>query len=111
MPTSTLRRLLSSPVVREKLGIEASDGELRRVADESKVAKALIYVVNDLASGKTKVKDVYTKEQRTAYANKLPKGVVATPTMPSGKGSRSAPPPQLRLAEENRGRGGRLATS
>ena len=86
VPTSTLRRLLSSPVVRQKLAVDAHSGALFRLADEGKVAKALMYVVSDLASGKTKVKDVYTKELRSAYAKKLPKSVVVRPTISRGEG-------------------------
>ena len=48
---TTLRRLLGSPDVRSKLGLEWSDQQLKAIGDEESVAKALHYVVDDIASG------------------------------------------------------------
>lgn len=83
---TTLRRLLETPVVRGKLGIEWSRGTLKLLAAESRVVKALLYVVNDIASGRIKVGDVYTKKQRTTYAKNLPSSIVVTPTAKPGEG-------------------------
>ena len=69
---TTLRRLLSSPDVRSKLGLEWSDRQLKAIGDEESVAKALHHVVDDIASGNINVRSVYTKEQRLTYANDFP---------------------------------------
>lgn len=86
IPTSTFKRLIETPAVRSKLGIELQDGELRLLADERRVAKALLYIVEDLSKGTTKVGHVYTKDQRVEYADKLPTTIVVTPTHKSGEG-------------------------
>lgn len=51
VPATTLMRILSSPDVRAKLGIDLQNGELKIFGSEKKVAAALMYVVDDLASG------------------------------------------------------------
>ena len=86
VPSTSFRRLVGSPEVRVKLGLEVQDGHLCMLADEKDVAQALMYVVNDLATGQTKVKDIYTKAQRLAYATSLPANIAVTPTMQSGQG-------------------------
>jgi hypothetical protein len=55
-------------------------GELRLLADPAKVAKALLYIIDDLVSGNTRVKDIYHQPQRAAYADNLPKGIVVKPS-------------------------------
>lgn len=88
VPATTLMRVLSSPAVRSKLGIDLENGELKIVGHAKKVAAALLYVLNDLASGKTKVGDVYKKDQRTAYANAIPKKIVVP-----ARGDKAVAPP------------------
>jgi hypothetical protein len=73
---TNLRRLLDTAEVREKVGIGFENGELRILGAESKVAKALLYVIDDLASGRTKVADIYNKKLRIRYANKIPQRLV-----------------------------------
>jgi hypothetical protein len=77
--TTTLQRLLTSPQVRSKLGLEWSDQQLKAVGDEDAVAKALMHVVNDIANGTLKVGHVYTADQRNAYADRLPSDIVVAP--------------------------------
>ena len=79
---TSLKRLLGTPEVRAKLGIESRDGKLAIVGDEKRVVKALKHVVNDLET--LKVKDIYTQDKRIAYADALPSSVVVPPL---GKGS------------------------
>ena len=50
---TNLKRLLGTPEVRAKLGIESKDGLLTMIGEQKRVLKALMYVVNDLSSGKT----------------------------------------------------------
>lgn len=86
VPITSLQRLLDTPEVRSKLGVEARGGKLLMLADARRVAKALFYVANDLASGRTTVSSIYSKPQRVQYANNLPSSIVVTPTLPSGQG-------------------------
>ena len=86
LPTTSFKRLLGSPSVRSKLGVESIGGVLRLRADNTRVAKALMYIVDDLASHRIKVRHIYTKEQREQYATGLPSHLVVTPTIPHGKG-------------------------
>lgn len=80
LPTSSFKRLMSTPVVREKLGIDFEDGKLVIIGRSEKVAKAILHVVNDLASRKTRTEDIYTAKDRVNYANNLPASVVAAAT-------------------------------
>lgn len=84
--SASLKRIIGTPEVRQKLGIELDDGMLRLLADERVVAKGLLHVINDLISGTIKTKDIYTKPQRVDYANKLPASLVVKPTILSGHG-------------------------
>lgn len=87
VPTTSLKRLMETPEVRSKLGVELQKGTLHLLADENRIAKALMHVVNDLASGKTKVGKIYTKRLRQKYADELPADIVVTPTAKSGQGT------------------------
>jgi hypothetical protein len=87
VPPTSFKRLLGTPEVRSKLGVELRGGKLLLLADAQKVAKAMLYIIRDLSSGKTKVGDIYTKPQRVQYANKLPADVVVAPTLQSGQGT------------------------
>ena len=85
VPSTSLNRLLGTPGVREKLGIDVQKGELLAVSSNAKVAKALKFVTDDLASGNTKVADIYTKKQRIKYACNLPKEVIVKRTLDKGR--------------------------
>lgn len=80
LPTTSFRRLVGTPEVRSKLGIEISEGKVQFLAPEEKVAKVVLHLIDDLASGRTKTQDIYTKPQRVKYANKLPKNLVIKPS-------------------------------
>jgi hypothetical protein len=86
VPTTSFQRLIEAPAVRDRLGIEMNNRVLYLLADADRVAKALMHVVNDLADGKIKVGDIYSKAQREAYATRLPSSVVVKPTVKSGQG-------------------------
>lgn len=83
VPATSLRRLLGTPEFRNRIGVEVQNGSLMLLADAKKVALALAHVVKDLASGKTKVANIYTKPQRVAYAKKVP---LVKATRTSGRG-------------------------
>jgi hypothetical protein len=86
IPVTSLKRLIDTPEVRLKLGLEVEAGRLSMLADATHVARALLYVVNRLSSGKTKVTDIYHRDQRISFANQLPTDVIVTTTLPIGQG-------------------------
>lgn len=92
VPATSFKRLMETPAVRAKLGVELQRGMLHLLADENRIARALMYVVNDLAAGDTKVGDIYTLPLRQKYANSLPADIVVAPTMKSGQGAAAAGP-------------------
>jgi hypothetical protein len=85
VPASSFKRLLGTPEVRAKLGIDSQDGILTLVGEQKRVVKALMHVVNDLESGRTKTDHIYTREKRIAYADGLPSNIVVPAA--NGKGS------------------------
>lgn len=73
VPVTSLKRLLTNPYVRTKLGIDLRSGVVvTRVEDDNEVAKGLKRVVEDLASGNVRVKDIYTRDDRIKYIDTLP---------------------------------------
>jgi hypothetical protein len=112
IPAASLRRLLETPVVALKIGVKLEDGQLKFLGDESRVVKALMYVIDGLTrSGddKVKTKDIYTIEDRQKYAANLPSNIVvkspakgvkaaaaATATQTQTKRTVSTRPPQPR---------------
>lgn len=87
IPASSLKRLLETPELRARIGIETQKGDLHLLADEGRIAKALMHIINDLTSGTTKVGQIYTKAQRQAYAKNLPADIAVKPTTKSGHGT------------------------
>jgi len=70
-PISTLQRLLTTPSVREKLGIEFENGQVLLKYPKVQVLKGLSKVVDDIGSGAVKVNRLMINPQRMAYANSL----------------------------------------
>ena len=86
VPTSTFRRLLRTPGVRQQLGLDWKDNTLLVTGEESAVAKALLYVAQDLSQGRITVRNLDRKADRLRYAESLPAEiVVAQQTTPAGK--------------------------
>jgi hypothetical protein len=71
VPVTTLYRLLSTPVVRQKLGCDLVKGRLFQVADDEYFDRAVAKVLEILASGQKTVTDLKTKEQREQFADEL----------------------------------------
>lgn len=71
VPVSSLRRLISTPYVREKLGIEIQDGRVTTKLGEDEVAKGLKKVAEDLASRRTRTGDIYYAKDRIEYIDSL----------------------------------------
>ncbi|MBN1160655.1 MAG: hypothetical protein JXA17_01735 [Dehalococcoidales bacterium] len=86
IPTTNYKRLLEAPDVRAKIGIELQQGKLKLVGEENAVAKALLHIAKDLATGNIKVGDIYYKGQRTKYANNIPEDIVVKPIHKPGQG-------------------------
>ncbi len=86
VPVTSFKRLLGTPAVRDKLGVTLQSGQLKLVADEKRVAKALAYVADDLASGKTKTEKIYTLGDRVRYAKTIPQNIAVKPTLKNGRG-------------------------
>ena len=95
VPTSTFRRLLHTPKVREKLGVDWKRGQLTITGDEDAAAKALKYVATDLVEHQVKVRDLDHAEDRVRYAESLPPEIVVERISPS-TGPVAGPPTQQR---------------
>src|SRR5579883_2071666 len=67
IPTTSLQRLMEAPEVRGILGLEVVGGKLHLLADAKRVAKSLLWVTSELASGRTKVADIYRKKDRAKW--------------------------------------------
>lgn len=78
-PITTLDRIVSNPIVRQKIGIQITDGEYYFTYPNAEQIKVLKRIVLDLASKTIKVDAVKNKDQQIAYVDGLP----AT-AMPSG---------------------------
>ncbi len=85
VPAASLGRMLGAPPIRSKLGIALDGGALKVVGDTDKVAKALRWIVDRLANGTITTRDIYTKEQRAAFADTIPKSVTVQPSGGDGK--------------------------
>jgi len=80
--TASLKRLIETPAVRERLGIVLRGGRIERIVDDDRVAKVLMHVVTDLVKERIKTADIYTKKQREIYAQGLPATVAVSPRTP-----------------------------
>ncbi len=99
---TTLKRLLSTPDVRDRLGVDIANGVVYSCYPLDEISKSLGYVVDDLKSGNINVGDVYTADQRREYAAKIPRSArplkskrleqpVPLDDIDSGSSSRKAP--------------------
>ena len=76
VPTTTFRRLLRTPAVREKLGIGWKDNTLLIEGEVNAVAKALLYVASDLAERRITVRELDRQADRVRYAESLPSEII-----------------------------------
>jgi len=77
---TNLARLIGSPAVKKKIGIEVVGRDVIMLYPAEEVTKSLTRVVEDLKTEKIKVGDIYTKEDRTAYSESLPVNTLPTPS-------------------------------
>ncbi|MEZ4946905.1 MAG: hypothetical protein R2804_15310 [Cyclobacteriaceae bacterium] len=71
IPSSSLTRIIGDKDIREVLGLRIDGGQLSSIYDKKEVAKGLTKVARDLLSKTFSVKDIYTKDDRLAYIEKL----------------------------------------
>ena len=72
-PISTLDRLLSTPAVRSKIGVDISDSKLKTDLPAAEIIKPLRRIVLELANEEVNVSQLKSKEQQVAYVNKFGK--------------------------------------
>lgn len=68
---TNLRRLLSTPYFRERVGVDIIDGQVVSHYPYRELAKSLSKVVEDLKTRTINVGDIYDKDARVRYANSL----------------------------------------
>lgn len=76
VPVTSLKRLLSTPYVRTKLGVDLKSGIVETRYEDDEVARGLKYIVKDLASGNVRVKDIYRRDDRIRYVDSIPPDVL-----------------------------------
>jgi len=72
-PISTLDRLLSTPGVRKKIGVEITESKLKTGLPPTEIIKPLRKMVLDLARGDINVTNLKSRDQQIAYVSKLGK--------------------------------------
>jgi hypothetical protein len=77
---TNVERLLSSPHVREKLGIGVVEGKVVSLYPTEEIVKGLTRVIEDLRTGRFTVPDLYRVEDRNAYIDAFPRGVLPRKT-------------------------------
>lgn len=70
-PVSTLKRLLSTPYVRDKLGVAFANDAVQTRLPQAEALKGLSRVVDDIGSGRVKVGKLMKQTQRIDYVNGL----------------------------------------
>ena len=81
VPVTTLKRLISTPLVRQHLGIDIEKGNIvTRVSDDNELAKGLVKVVTDIGSGNIKARDIHTAQDRIDYIKSLMPEQLPNPT-------------------------------
>ena len=76
VPATTLRRLLDTPRVRERIGLGYKDTKLRLLSSGDAVAKALNWIVEGLVSGAITEPRITRLQDRIQFANDLPEDIV-----------------------------------
>jgi hypothetical protein len=77
VPATSFRRLLETPHVAAKAGVQMNKGKLEFTAPVPNAVKVLKTIITDLTTKTIKVGDIYNVKQRREYADALPS---ASPT-------------------------------
>ncbi len=72
---TNLERLLTDKDVQSVLGIQLNNGVLETTLMRDEVKKGLLKIVNDIASKKVKVKNIYLKDDRKKYIEDFKPGI------------------------------------
>lgn len=70
-PVSTLERALTTPYLREKLGIDVAEGEVVTNYPKPEVLKGLTRLVDEIGSGIVKVADFMSVQDRRRYVDRF----------------------------------------
>lgn len=73
--STSITRLMSTPQVREAVGLRLEKGQLQSDYPAKQVIPGLEHIVGDLSSGRIKVGDIYEADKRRSYAEALPENV------------------------------------
>jgi len=85
LKTTNFKRLVESPVVRDKLGIDIRNKRVLLRTDWASAAKALAWVVHNLNNSGISVGEIYTAKQREKYARKIPANVAVKNLRPAAE--------------------------
>jgi hypothetical protein len=78
-PITTLNRLIHTPHIRQKIGIDRNNGIIVTSYPEQEVIKGLTRIVEDLGSGTLTVSRLKNQQQRIDYINRLTKEELPDP--------------------------------
>lgn len=70
-PITNLERLINTPYVRKKLGIDVQEDKVVTSLPDEEVLKGLARVIEDLGSGEVTVSNIKSQAQRIDYINSL----------------------------------------
>ncbi|MFW9873905.1 MAG: hypothetical protein ACFFG0_12430 [Candidatus Thorarchaeota archaeon] len=83
VPITSLRRIIGTPYVRTKLGIDLIDGKIQTRYENDEIINGIKRIVEDLATGIKTVKDIYRKEDRIRYIDEISAHYLPNTTKPS----------------------------
>ena len=84
-PTTTLRRLLGTPGVRQRLDLTWDGNSLALPDDPTPAARLLTYITNEIAERRITARDLNLQEDRLNYIDSLPKNSIISPPDTGGK--------------------------
>ena len=79
-PLSSLKRLVSDPDVRKRLGLKTVDSKVQSLFVKEEVAKGLTRIVGDLADQSITVTDIKQKQDRADYIEGIPDSNLPDPS-------------------------------
>lgn len=99
VPAASFRRLMETPQVAAKAGVQLQKGKLEFTAPVSNAVKVLKTIITDLTTKTIKTSDIYHVEQRREYAKALPPAAPeAKATKPSATTKTGTPAPSRVVA-------------
>ena len=94
---SNLKRLISTPIVRKKIGINIKDGKIVPILSNAIVKNNIKKIFEKLSEKSFKVKQIYTLEDRKAWIrNVIPKNYTSDTESDKSKPDNSSTPPKSR---------------